>query len=108
VSGAVADLTADTFDQTIAQDAPVLVDFWSEFCSPCVAVGQAVTELAEEFAGRVVVTKVDVVAQPELAARFNVGSVPTLLVFKGGNPVGRLAGARPKTHIVRLIEPHLD
>lgn len=100
---AVRDLTAETFDEALALPAPLLVDFWSEFCSPCHEVGRNVEALAAELGDRLVVGKVDVQAQPELAARFQVASVPTLMIFVGGEPVRRLTGARPKSQIAREV-----
>jgi len=107
-AGRVADLDIAGFERIIGAERPVLVDFWSEFCSPCHAVGQSVAELAQEYAGQLVAGKVDVISQPELARQFGVTSVPVILVFKQGEIVARLNGARPKSHIVRAVTPHLQ
>ena len=104
---AALDLTTATFEEVIAGDIPVLVDFWSEFCAPCHVVGESITQLAQEMTDRLIVGKIDVLLQPDLARRYNVSSVPTLMLFKCGEPVVRLTGPRPKTHIIRAIEPHL-
>ena len=82
---------------------PVVVDFWSPWCSPCRAVSAIVSELALEFGEQVVVATVNTVAHPEAAARFEVTSVPTVIAFVGGAPVRRLIGARPKSHFLREI-----
>jgi thioredoxin 1 len=104
----VTALTAATFDRSLAEPVPLLVDFWSEYCSPCLAVGQSVTELATEMAGRLRVAKIDILAEPQLAARYAISSVPTILLFRQGEPVVRITGARPKSHIARAIAPHLE
>jgi thioredoxin 2 len=83
---------------------PVLLDMWAAWCGPCRMVAPVVEELARELAGRVRVAKLDVDANPATAARFNVRSIPTLLVLKGGQEVDRIVGVQPKAEIVRRLE----
>jgi thioredoxin 2 len=82
---------------------PVLLDLWAPWCGPCRLVGPIVDELAREWAGRVRVAKLNVDENPMTAARFRVGSIPTLLVFKGGREIDRLVGAYPKAEIARRL-----
>ena len=89
---------------------PVLVDAWAPWCGPCRMIAPVIEELAAEMAGRVRVTKLNVDENPATAARFNLRSIPTLLVLSGGREVDRLIGAQPKAEIVRRLERvmHLD
>ena len=100
----VQTVTKENFDETVLQsDKPVLVDFWAEWCGPC----RMVSPIVEEMAGErddIVVGKVNVDEQGELAMRFDVMSIPTLLVFKGGELVQTAVGARPKDEILALLD----
>ena len=98
-------LTAANFEQEVLQsDKPVLVDFWATWCGPCRMVAPVVAEIAEEMAGAVKVGKVNVDDEPELAVKYGISSIPSLLVFKGGDPVNRAVGARPKAAIEALLK----
>ncbi len=83
---------------------PVLLDIWAPWCSPCRMVAPVLEELAREMAGQVLVAKLNVDDNPATAARFNVTSIPTLLVLKGGKEVERIVGVRPKAEIVQRLQ----
>ena len=106
--GATKAVTDDTFVSEVLQsDTPVLVDFWAEWCGPCLRVAPVLEEIANELGDKVKVVKLDIDANPNTARDYRVLSVPTLTVFKGGEPVQSVAGARPKGDLVRLIESAL-
>jgi thioredoxin 1 len=91
----------------IGSDMPVLVDFWAEWCTPCHILAPAVEEIAREYAGKLGVAKVNVDDNPNVTLKFGVMSIPTLLLFQGGEIRVRLNGTRGKDAIVREIEPFL-
>ncbi len=100
----VQTITKENFDEIVLQsDKPVLVDFWAEWCGPCRMVSPIVDEIAEERED-IVVGKINVDEQGELAVRFGVMSIPTLLVFKGGEIAQTAVGARPKADILALLD----
>ncbi len=100
----VQTITMENFDKIVLQsDKPVLVDFWAEWCGPCRMVSPIVDEIAEER-GDIVVGKINVDEQGELAVRFGVMSIPTLLVFKGGEIARTAVGTRPKADILALLD----
>ena len=89
--------TDASFDEVVLKsDKPVLVDFWATWCGPCRMLGPVIEELATEYEGRVVVGKVDVDNNQEFAAKYGVRNIPTVLVFKDGEVVGRQVGVAPK------------
>jgi thioredoxin 1 len=93
------------FEELVLQsDKPVLVDFWAEWCGPCRMVGPIVNELADDFAGRLVVGKVDVDSNPGIANKFGIRNIPTILFFKDGSVVDKHVGAAPKTTLVSKVE----
>ncbi|MET8122633.1 thioredoxin [Micromonospora sp. NPDC005189] len=88
-------------------DKPVLVDFWAEWCGPCRKVSPLLEEIAGEMGDKVTIVKLNIDENPETARAYRVMSVPTLTVFKNGQPVQSIAGAKPKGELVRLIESAL-
>lgn len=98
----------DDFTATVLEsDVPVFVDFWATWCPPCKRIAPFVEELADDFAGRAKVVKIDVDEAADVAAQFGITSVPTLMVFKGGKKVEEVAGAVPKDMMAGMIEKHL-
>jgi thioredoxin 1 len=101
------EITDSNFEEIIASNKPVLVDFWAEWCGPCRMVGPIVEELATDYDGKAVVGKVDVDANPEVSAKFGIRSIPTLLVFKGGEIVDKQIGAVPKNVLSQKLEAQM-
>lgn len=101
---AVNTLTESTFDEQIgAAEEVVLVDFWAEWCGPCKMIAPILEEIAVEHAGKVTIAKVNVDENPDLARRFDVMSIPTLIVFKDGEPQKRMIGAKGKGQLVEEL-----
>ena len=97
-------LTKENFEEEVIQcDLPVLVDFYADWCSPCMALAPILEEIAEEYAGKVKVCKVNIDKQMELAIRFRVLSIPTLIFFKNGEITQRLMGYCSKEEIVSFL-----
>ena len=84
-------------------EGPVVVDFWAEWCGPCKMIGPSLEEIATEMAGKVKITKLNIDENPELAAQFGVRSIPTLMIFKGGEVADIKVGALPKTALSQWI-----
>ena len=104
----IVNLSTSTFDETVAgADTPVVVDFWAEWCGPCKSIAPILGELAEELSDRATVAKVNVDDNPDLAMRFNVMSIPTLLVFNGGEVQKRLVGAKGKSQLLQELDEFL-
>ena len=98
-------ITDASFDEVVLKsDKPVLVDFWATWCGPCRMLGPVIEELATEYEGRVVVGKVDVDNNQEFAAKYGVRNIPTVLVFKDGEVVGRQVGVAPKKTYTDALE----
>jgi thioredoxin 1 len=97
----IAELTESTFaEQVNSATEPVVVDFWAEWCGPCKMVAPVLAEIADEQSGKVRVAKVNVDEHPGLAQQFNVMSIPTLIVFKDGQEVQRIVGAKGKAQLL--------
>ncbi len=102
------ELTSKNFAAEVEQSPiPVLVDFWAEWCMPCRMIGPHIDDLAKTYAGRLKVGKVNVDNEAELAGRFNIISIPTLMVFKDGKVVRQQPGALPKQAIEKLFADQL-
>lgn len=91
------EITVSNFEEVVLQSKqPVMVDFWAQWCGPCKAIGPIIEELNNDYAGKAVIGKVDVDANQELAVRFGIMNIPTILFFKDGQIVDKLKGAAPK------------
>ena len=102
-------LTADNFEtEVLHSDPPVLVDFWATWCGPCMMLAPALEDLAAEYDGRVKVGKINVDEQTELAIRYGIESIPTLLFFKNGELAGKSIGYVPKSAISNALEQLLN
>jgi thioredoxin 1 len=106
--GTTRSVTDANFASDVLQsETPVLVDFWADWCAPCRKVEPVLEEIANEMGDKVRIVKLNIDENPETARAYRVMSVPTLTVFKGGEPVQSVAGAKPKGDLVRLIESAL-
>ena len=109
MAGATVEFTESNFDQEVTQAAtPVLVDMWAAWCGPCRMLAPMVEELAGTYQGRVKIGKLNVDDHPQVAARFRIMNIPTLLLFKGGAEVDRIVGVVPKEELSRRIEQVLS
>ena len=97
----------EAFDRLIAGETPVLVDFWATWCGPCRMIAPIVEEIADQFAGKAVVAKVDVDEMGELAQRYRIMNIPTLMLFKQGQLVDKAIGARPKASLEQMLNKAL-
>jgi len=104
----VAEVTDSTFQQEVlSSEHPVLVDFWAPWCGPCRMVGPVVEEIAQEFNGKVKVLKLNTDENPSVASEYGIRSIPTLMVFKGGERVDMVVGAVPKTTLAQTLEKYI-
>lgn len=98
-------ITKDNFEQEVLQsELPVLVDFWAVWCGPCQMLAPTIAELAGEYEGKVKVGKVNVDEQPELAMKYGIMSIPTLILFKGGEVAAQTMGVQPKEAIEQMLK----
>ncbi len=101
-------LTDATFDEQVkGSDVPVLVDFWAEWCGPCKMISPVLEEIAEEQAGKIRIGKLNIDDNLDVTRRFDVMSIPTLILFKDGEPQVRLIGAKPKGQLIEEISAYL-
>ncbi len=101
--------TQDNFDQEVLQaDVPVLVDFWAEWCKPCLAMAPTIEELADEYAGKVKVGKVDTDSNRQLAAKFGISAIPTTILFNGGQPAKKFVGLTGKRDFKQVLDEALQ
>lgn len=100
---AVTELTSQTFDEAV-KEGVTLIDFWAEWCGPCKMIVPIIDELASEFEGKVNVVKINIDNEGDLAARFNVNSIPTLLIIKDGEENKRFIGVTPKSDLVAALD----
>jgi len=107
-SNGIKQVTDQDFDKTVLEAGkPAFVDFWAPWCGPCRIVGPIVEELAPSYEGRAVITKMNVDDNPEVAQKYGVTSIPTLMMFKGGKLVDRVVGAMPKGELQKFIDRNL-
>jgi thioredoxin 1 len=106
-SDKIIQATDKTFDSIIAGDMPCLVDFWAPWCGPCKQIGPILDQLAEEFVEKVNIVKVNVDENQEVAGKFNVRAIPTLILFKSGEKLDQVTGALPKGKLVDFINKAL-
>jgi thioredoxin 1 len=108
MSEKIVTLSDATFDEHVkSSDVPVLVDFWAEWCGPCKMISPVLEEIAEEQAGKIQIVKLNIDDNLEVTRRFDVMSIPTLILFKNGEPEVRLIGAKPKGQLLQEIAEYL-
>ncbi len=107
----IFDATTADFDQSVIENSfhkPVLVDFWAEWCAPCKALMPMLQQIAESYQGELLLAKVDCDAEQDIVARFGIRSLPTVVLFKDGQPVDGFAGAQPESAVRKMLEPHVQ
>ena len=108
MSDRILHVTDDTFEQDVLQsEEPVLVDYWANWCAPCKMIAPVLEEIAEEYAGRVKVAKLDIDQNRAVTERFKVRGIPTLMLFKGGEPEATKVGAVSKSQLTVFIDSNL-
>src|SRR5690348_16622882 len=103
------EVTDENFqNEVLKSDTPVLVDFWAEWCGPCKMIAPLVEELAKKYDGKLRVGKMDVDNQPDVPQMFGIQGIPTLILFKGGQPVQQIVGFRSRDQLDAAVSKHLD
>ena len=99
----------DNFQTTVLQaKSPVMVDFWAQWCGPCLATAPVLEELAKEYSGKIDFAKVDVDANGPLSAKYGIASIPTMILFKGGQPVQQVVGYKAKKELQKVLDRVLE
>ncbi len=110
MADSVASVTDNTFQSEVIEASktqPVMVDFWAQWCRPCLALAPTVAEIAKEYSGKLKVLKMNVDENINTPGQFNIRGIPTLLLFKGGKLAEQIVGALPKDQITKALAPHL-
>ncbi len=105
--GKTLEITDSNFNNVISKNKTVLVDFWAEWCGPCRIIGPVIEELANEYAGKAIIGKVDIDSNQESSIKYGVRSIPTILTFKDGKIVDRQVGAVPKETLKNIVDSQL-